>query len=42
MKTYLVKGCGVSLLCIPGETMKDWLNYIINRGGVPVIMEVLL
>lgn len=37
MSTYLVQGCGISLVCEAGESMKEWINYIIARGGVPVI-----
>jgi hypothetical protein len=37
METYLVQGCGVSLVCEKGQTMTEWLSYILARGGVPTV-----
>lgn len=37
MPTYLVQGCGVTLICAQGNEMLGWIKYIINRGGVPQI-----
>lgn len=37
MKTYIVKGCGVTLECEEGTSMQGWLAYIIERGGVPEV-----
>lgn len=40
MELYLVQGCGVSLICEKGETMKGWLEYIVERGGMPRIQPL--
>lgn len=37
VKIYLVQGLGVSLICEQGNSMLWWLEYIIERGGVPNI-----
>lgn len=41
MKTgYLVKGCGVSLICDNIESVHGWVAYIIEKGGVPEVSEI--
>jgi hypothetical protein len=37
---YLVQGCGVSLICDKGHIMTEWIDYIIQRGGVPKVQPL--
>lgn len=39
MELYLLQGCGVSLICEKGEIMTNWIRYIVDQGGAPVIQR---
>lgn len=40
VQSYRVSALGVTLLCTKGQSMLDWIAYIIERGGVPSIERV--
>jgi hypothetical protein len=33
---FLISGCGVSLVC-PQDHVMGWVDFILERGGVPII-----
>ncbi len=34
---YRVSGCGISVVCMKGESMLWWITKIIRKGGTPKI-----
>lgn len=39
METYLVSGCGVSVIC-GKSNVPYWINEIVRRGGVPTVQRL--
>lgn len=39
MNVFVIKGCGVTLLCEQGQEMLDWITYMVDRGGVPAVTK---
>lgn len=40
MLMFLLHGCGVTLICSKGNSMIEWIGYIIERGGVPTVTKL--
>ena len=36
-KPCLVEGCGVSILCHDRESVLKWCEYVLARGGWPIV-----
>lgn len=41
VELFLVQGCGMSLICARGQRMLEWIDEILNRGGIPEITRLL-
>jgi hypothetical protein len=39
-KTWIVKGCNVSIVCTSTESVHQWVVYIIQKGGTPEVEEL--
>lgn len=37
--SYLVKGCGIAVVCIRKESVTKWCQEIIDKGGVPSVEQ---
>ncbi len=34
---YLIKGCGVSIICYSLRSIYEWVDEILAKGGVPTV-----